>query len=306
MAYAERWIRTVRAECLDWLLIVGRGHLEQVLGSTSSTTTSTAHTGRWPGTAGSTHRAAVSSKGARQGTPTRPARRPAPRVPASCMNAFYAPHAMICRLWAAKWRAVARGDRCDADRAARYCGRFSARSAQWEAPGSRLNQAQERVVGTLGRAVFLAAGLRRLLDPRVAWILVRRGLEPPKLATPPGARRCLGYRIAVRQLPYGSVASGGLRFLAPAAYSRSQRAWHRLPRALARIAGGGCLGLLKPFFRFIGRGQGTTGIRTILGHLTCLPCETAGGDVHRGGSAVMRRPRVLAVLAVVRPRRPRR
>jgi putative transposase len=30
-AYAERWIRTVPAECLDWLLIVGRGHLEQVL-----------------------------------------------------------------------------------------------------------------------------------------------------------------------------------------------------------------------------------------------------------------------------------
>jgi hypothetical protein len=30
-AYAERWIRTVRGECLDWLLITGRGHLEQVL-----------------------------------------------------------------------------------------------------------------------------------------------------------------------------------------------------------------------------------------------------------------------------------
>ena len=30
-AHAERWIRTVPAECLDWLLIVGRGHLEQVL-----------------------------------------------------------------------------------------------------------------------------------------------------------------------------------------------------------------------------------------------------------------------------------
>jgi putative transposase len=29
--YAEQWIRTVRTECLDWLLIVGRGHLEQVL-----------------------------------------------------------------------------------------------------------------------------------------------------------------------------------------------------------------------------------------------------------------------------------
>ncbi len=30
-AYAERWVGTVRAECLDWLLTVGRGHLEQVL-----------------------------------------------------------------------------------------------------------------------------------------------------------------------------------------------------------------------------------------------------------------------------------
>jgi putative transposase len=30
-AYAERWVGTVRAGCLDWLLIVGRGHLEQVL-----------------------------------------------------------------------------------------------------------------------------------------------------------------------------------------------------------------------------------------------------------------------------------
>jgi putative transposase len=30
-AYAERWVRTVRADCLDWLPIVGRGHLERVL-----------------------------------------------------------------------------------------------------------------------------------------------------------------------------------------------------------------------------------------------------------------------------------
>jgi putative transposase len=30
-AYAERFVRTVRAECLDWLLIVGRRDLEQVL-----------------------------------------------------------------------------------------------------------------------------------------------------------------------------------------------------------------------------------------------------------------------------------
>jgi len=30
-AYAERFVRTVRDECLDWLLILGRRHLEHVL-----------------------------------------------------------------------------------------------------------------------------------------------------------------------------------------------------------------------------------------------------------------------------------
>jgi transposase InsO family protein len=30
-AYAERWVRAVRNECLDWLLILGRSHLKQVL-----------------------------------------------------------------------------------------------------------------------------------------------------------------------------------------------------------------------------------------------------------------------------------
>jgi len=30
-AYAERWVRTVRAECLDWILVVGRRHLERVV-----------------------------------------------------------------------------------------------------------------------------------------------------------------------------------------------------------------------------------------------------------------------------------
>jgi hypothetical protein len=44
-AYAERWIRTVRAECLDWLLIVGAGTWSRCLGSTSSTTTATVPTG---------------------------------------------------------------------------------------------------------------------------------------------------------------------------------------------------------------------------------------------------------------------
>ncbi len=30
-AYAERWVRTVRADCLDHLLIISRRHLERVL-----------------------------------------------------------------------------------------------------------------------------------------------------------------------------------------------------------------------------------------------------------------------------------
>jgi hypothetical protein len=29
--FAERWVRTVRNECLDWMLILGRRHLERVL-----------------------------------------------------------------------------------------------------------------------------------------------------------------------------------------------------------------------------------------------------------------------------------
>jgi hypothetical protein len=36
-AFAERWVRTVRTECLDWILVFGRRHLERVLH------TSTAH-----------------------------------------------------------------------------------------------------------------------------------------------------------------------------------------------------------------------------------------------------------------------
>jgi putative transposase len=30
-AYAERFVRTVRNECLDWLLVIGRRHLERIL-----------------------------------------------------------------------------------------------------------------------------------------------------------------------------------------------------------------------------------------------------------------------------------
>ncbi len=30
-AFAERWVRTIRTECLDWILVIGRRHLERVL-----------------------------------------------------------------------------------------------------------------------------------------------------------------------------------------------------------------------------------------------------------------------------------
>jgi hypothetical protein len=43
-AIAERWVRTVREECLDWLLVLGRNHLEAVLRTTSGITTSIALT----------------------------------------------------------------------------------------------------------------------------------------------------------------------------------------------------------------------------------------------------------------------
>jgi putative transposase len=30
-AYAERWVATVRAECLDWMLVCGQRHLSRIL-----------------------------------------------------------------------------------------------------------------------------------------------------------------------------------------------------------------------------------------------------------------------------------
>jgi hypothetical protein len=46
-ADAERWIGTIRAECLDWLLIVGRGHLQQVLRVYAAHDNTIVRTGRW-------------------------------------------------------------------------------------------------------------------------------------------------------------------------------------------------------------------------------------------------------------------
>jgi len=108
-AYAERWIRTVRAECLDWLLIVGSGHLEQVLRVYDQHYN--AHRA---------HRAhglqppdpAVGTNAHRQGPAgpnlsTRPARWSRARVPASCMNAFMHPTGQVPVRWGELRRAQA-------------------------------------------------------------------------------------------------------------------------------------------------------------------------------------------------------
>jgi putative transposase len=49
-AFAERWVRTARRECLDHILILGRRHLERVLRELGSISTGTDHTviSSWP------------------------------------------------------------------------------------------------------------------------------------------------------------------------------------------------------------------------------------------------------------------
>jgi putative transposase len=91
-AYAERWVRTVGAECLDWLLIVGRSHLEQVLRVYVQH-----YNGHRPHRAlglqppDPSGRPAGLGQDEPRGASMRPARWTPPRVPASCMNAFAYP-----------------------------------------------------------------------------------------------------------------------------------------------------------------------------------------------------------------------
>ena len=92
-ADAERWIRTVRAECLDlapdrWTKPLGAGAsgLRRALQQPSSPP------GARAGTAGSTSRSDRHQRESATCAPAEPARRPAPRVlPTSCMNEFLHP-----------------------------------------------------------------------------------------------------------------------------------------------------------------------------------------------------------------------
>jgi len=45
-AYAERWVRTLRADCLDRILILGAASSSTCSAFTAATTTSTGHTAR--------------------------------------------------------------------------------------------------------------------------------------------------------------------------------------------------------------------------------------------------------------------
>jgi putative transposase len=47
-AYAERWMQTVRVECLDWTLLLGRRHLLRSLRGYVRPTTSSGRTVAWP------------------------------------------------------------------------------------------------------------------------------------------------------------------------------------------------------------------------------------------------------------------
>jgi hypothetical protein len=97
--HAERWIRTVRPECLDWLLVTGRRHVEQVLrvyGRPLQRPSSAPSA--WAGTAESASQSNRHQQGSRARASPRPPWRAAQRVPtASYMNGFLHPTGSLSR-----------------------------------------------------------------------------------------------------------------------------------------------------------------------------------------------------------------
>jgi putative transposase len=71
-AYAERWVGTLRRECLDRILIINRRHLEHVLRLYTATTTDTGRTAR-----------------SRSNLPTNSQRRPSPSRHGESTNTNY-------------------------------------------------------------------------------------------------------------------------------------------------------------------------------------------------------------------------
>src|SRR5436190_13948445 len=95
-AYSERFVRTVRAECLDWVLIIGRRHLETVLRIYS------AHYNRERA-----HRGlALLPPDPTNAAPPRPTRRTDPRIPPrrSLNRHFETPHPAPARRRRGSWR----------------------------------------------------------------------------------------------------------------------------------------------------------------------------------------------------------
>jgi putative transposase len=96
-AYAERFVRTVRAECFDWLLIFGRRHLETVLQHLNRPLQPRAPPLRTRAALARLDKRGLAGLPRRDQAP-RPTRRTNPRIPPRRMNRhFETPHAYSAR-----------------------------------------------------------------------------------------------------------------------------------------------------------------------------------------------------------------
>jgi len=149
-AHEERWIRTVRAECLDWLLLTGRRHVEQGAASLRRPLQrpSSAPSAR-AGTAGFTSWSNRHQQGSRACAPPRPPRRAAQRErQTSCMNGFLHPTGRRHgpgrrRDWAVSTQALGVDDaRCSTGRRSGGPARGARSRRSAASPGSRRGQRQ--------------------------------------------------------------------------------------------------------------------------------------------------------------------